>query len=468
MNTNFRLHIVAFAVASVFIAMPKAHARGIPDFVASGKGKSTTISSASNGTPIVTSAPSALTPGGGWQQAGNYGVASSPSGGVKVGADAKVDVNGKGVPVGVVGEISKDMLIPAALSALSCIKGGVVGAAVCAGATIAAPIAMQWLANAGGRINPETKELERSNVQYRWRLTSGSSIDLGYWNSGSDACLFAPAVQTYLTDTANASWGTHTVQSQSWSAPFCIRMIKRANNSVEQVTAALQQTTDVRTGWLPASMDDIAPYMKNTPVSPMIVPELDAAGQASKLPIGSISVSGPAAVAGPTTTTVNNIDNSTKISTVTNNYTYNGSTVTNTGTQTKTETKKQDGTVTESTTDTTAPGDEQKPEEPAPVDTALPGLPKLYEAKYPDGLEGVWRDQKDKLKNTSLSQLTSQLMPQVGSGGSCPTMNIDLTFAQWASYGTRNIAPPCEVWDWARLIVIASALLLARALVFGG
>lgn len=132
-----------------------AHAAGgFPGFMQKVTGKSTTVSRASDGTPLATSAPTALTPGGGWQSAGNYGAAASATGGVKVGGDAKANVNGKGVPVGVTGEISKADIAKAAAAAVACSGGGIVGAVLCAGAVAALPIAMQWLANAGMRVNP--------------------------------------------------------------------------------------------------------------------------------------------------------------------------------------------------------------------------------------------------------------------------------------------------------------------------
>lgn len=59
-------------------------------------------------------------------------------------------------------------------------------------------------------------------------------------------------------------------------------------------------------------------------------------------------------------------------------------------------------------------------------------------------------------------------MPNVGDGGSCPTWPINLDLAQWASYGTYDVAPPCWIWDVAKAILILSALLLARSLIFGG
>ena len=127
------------------------------------------------------------------------------------------------------------------------------------------------------------------------------------------------------------------------------------------------------------------------------------------------------------------------------------------------------GNTTSKETVTTTDKGESKPDDSAPAtDTALPGQPKLYEPKYPDGLTGVWTAQKDALKNSSLTQLARKLMPDIPNGGSCPTMRVDLSFSSWANFGTKDLAPPCYVWDWGRVIIIISALILARSLVFGG
>lgn len=137
-------------------------------------------------------------------------------------------------------------------------------------------------------------------------------------------------------------------------------------------------------------------------------------------------------------------------------------------------TTNPDGTT--STTVTQIPAkttvlEEVKPELPEdmpPTDSPLPEVPKLYTPAFPDGLVGVWAARKAALMATPLLSLVPSLMPNVAGAGSCPTMPVNLNFASWANFGTKDVAPPCYVWEWAKLIVLAGALLLARALVFGG
>lgn len=124
--------------------------------------------------------------------------------------------------------------------------------------------------------------------------------------------------------------------------------------------------------------------------------------------------------------------------------------------------------VTDKNTDTGQSQVEKGPEAPA-IDSALPDQPKLYTKKYPDGMTGVWRDQRASMANSPLFTLPRLLMPSsIGSSGACPVMNVNLTFSQWANFGTKDVAPPCYVWDWAKAICIVGACLLARRLIFGG
>lgn len=101
------------------------------------------------------------------------------------------------------------------------------------------------------------------------------------------------------------------------------------------------------------------------------------------------------------------------------------------------------------------------------TDKPLPDQPKLYEPKYPDGISGVWNSKIQEIKATPLFNLAPSLLPTV-SGGSCPSWKVDLSIDGWTNAGLQDVSPPCWVWDVAKLVIIASALLLARRLIFGG
>lgn len=107
-------------------------------------------------------------------------------------------------------------------------------------------------------------------------------------------------------------------------------------------------------------------------------------------------------------------------------------------------------------------------EEHMPVDSPLGDVPKLYEKKYPEGMSGVWDAKKGEFAQTSFFALIEQLTPKVGQAGSCPSWSIDLSWTPGGSMGVHQLQPPCMIWPILKLIVIISALFLARALIFGG
>lgn len=101
------------------------------------------------------------------------------------------------------------------------------------------------------------------------------------------------------------------------------------------------------------------------------------------------------------------------------------------------------------------------------TDKPLPDQPKLYEPKYPDGISGLWNSKLQEIKATPLFNLAPSLLPNV-SAGTCPSWKVDLSIDGWTNAGLQDVSPPCWVWDVAKLVIIASALLLARRLIFGG
>lgn len=198
-------------------------------------------------------------------------------------------------------------------------------------------------------------------------------------------------------------------------------------------------------------------------------------------------VSGPASVPGEKTVTKESVN----LNPGTNTPAAPGSTNSDPGikTTTKTETTKADYSgpnVKTSTTTTTVTNitnnitnittnetseetkeDDVKQEDP-PTDTPLSDIPELYKQKYPDGISGVITLKMEALKATPLFRLPSLLMPSLPNSGSCPSWQIDLGFSSWADMGTHTVQAPCMVWDFGKVVILISALLLARRLIFGG
>jgi hypothetical protein len=193
-----------------------------------------------------------------------------------------------------------------------------------------------------------------------------------------------------------------------------------------------------------------------------------ANGLREPLSVSSPTVSGPASTPGPAPTVKQepNADGSTKTTTtsVVHNHNYQGNTVTTTNVTTINITNNGAAGVNKVDTVTETP-----PAEAASVDTPLPAQPKLYERKFPNGLVGVWTTRKAELSASPLLSLASTLMPSIAPTGTCPVWMLDLNFAgtPW-QFGAYDVAPACDLWKVAAAIVIVSALLLARALVFGG
>lgn len=182
-----------------------------------------------------------------------------------------------------------------------------------------------------------------------------------------------------------------------------------------------------------------------------------------------LSVIGPAQSPASTATsqttqqTANGPETHTTTNTTVINYNYAGDTVT-VNQITNSVTKNEAGDVISSSTTTTTP----QATEDAPTDTPLPPVPDLYVRKYPNGMEGIYDEYKDRLKGTQVAQLAQKLMPNVPDGGTCPSWPLNLDMDTWALFGVHDVAPPCWLWGVGKAILILSALLLARALIFGG
>lgn len=207
------------------------------------------------------------------------------------------------------------------------------------------------------------------------------------------------------------------------------------------------------------------------------------------LPVSGPTVSGPSTVKGQDeTTTKPNATGGTTTTTNSTKYTckyvdgpvdsFEGGSVSCAEETTTTETNRtvdpvtgNPTTTTSTTATTTKPVDttaqEKKESEAAPTDTTLPAAPKLYERKYPDGLTGVWKAQKDTLLGSPLAQLPKSLQPTIAGAGGYPSFVIPVVIGKW-NFGTYDVSPANYVWDFIKLCVLISAGFLCRALIFGG
>jgi hypothetical protein len=390
--------------------------------------------------------------------------------GVNLGGTATVPVNGSNVPTAVKTNIGTDVLIPAAIAAVTCAKGGVVGAVVCAAGTVAAPFALQWLTSAGGRINPNTGALERSDPKL---CTTGPCYWWKYRNvryrSHNEACQAYADYQNGL----NNGYRSEAYAVDDTTSSCFVKEVRISNGVVTLngmfgvgVSTDGSRAPDSPT-WYPSSMDDISPYMRDKPVDPGIVKEVTDAGQDLGNP--PLQVTGPASVPGQSVISVtNNATNNsttTTTTTTTNNYTYEGNKVTNTGSstssQTTTATKNPDGTTTTASTGTgtttTTPGDPAEPPEQKVQCDKYPNSLGCAELDTPDG-----EIPKD-TKNVSFSA------EDPFGGGRCPAD----VMASFRAIGGQSL----KIVDWTtfcgqavplRGLVLALASIMAFFIIMPG
>ncbi|SFV04522.1 hypothetical protein SAMN05216350_1218 [Polaromonas sp. YR568] len=178
----------------------------------------------------------------------------------------------------------------------------------------------------------------------------------------------------------------------------------------------------------------------------------------------NLTISGPASTPGATSTT-QKPDGSTETSTTTHNHTYGGNTVTTTNTTVINNYNPTTNTTTTTTTTGTPPKAEEQPEYEA-TDTPLPDQPKLYTPKYPQGPSKVWTDRKADFMGSPLLQLVGGLTPNIPAAA-CPQFSFSVNLG-FVNFGTYSLGPECYVWDFCKIVILVSALFLARALIFGG
>lgn len=174
---------------------------------------------------------------------------------------------------------------------------------------------------------------------------------------------------------------------------------------------------------LPASLDDIAPYMDTPEVTPNVVRDLMDQGADIKLP-SAPTVTGPESLPARRETT-QNPDGSVTTTTTTNNFRTAGNTITNTSTVTVTQTCMGDGTCSPATTTTT-----EEPKEPEPDDCE----------KNPDATrcQEIDLDTPDGEIPKGDKNVTYEIEDSWG-GGSCPA-NI---------FGTIN-GQSVMLYDWGQ------------------
>lgn len=222
----------------------------------------------------------------------------------------------------------------------------------------------------------------------------------------------------------------------------------------------------------PTFANNVFPTISRTIAGQMLQQAVNAG---DPVPADPAIISGPASVTSSpqVTTTTNSVTNQTTVTTNTTtvNNTYAGSTLNYTVSNNSQTTIN--GVPTQTTTEGVntedpPPESETPPDEQVTVnDTAMPDVPILYERKYPDGIAGVWSARIAEMKATPVFSLSAIFAPTVGAG-SCPTWTFNANIGPMMNFGQGVISPPCWLWTALKAVLIITALMICRRIIFGG
>lgn len=362
--------LLAAALGCVWLNAHAVNKNNIGRASQTSTGRSTTIGPVTNSTGSTIPISPTL---GGWTQAGNYGVPPGASGTtMNLGANGQVYIAGTKYPFQAgYQEPWSSYVLPAlgvvATAGCSLASGGVATAA-CLTIPVALPLVYEWITRAGGRINPETGALERKDpsvctdafcteymifpTRVGWKLQRSEACPAGFKGNTDGETL--GGTFTFILDGVQAG-----------STPSCAYRLWQGWNADTSKPPFVSQTLGFSTrtvggtpggSWLPSSMDDIAPYMRNVNPDPRVWGELIDKG--AEMPLPNPTVSGPSQIQGPERSTTNS-DGSRTVERTTYNFQTAGNTINNTSNVTTTTTYNTDNSVRSTSSTTTTPTAEE-------------------------------------------------------------------------------------------------------------
>ncbi|WP_454742786.1 hypothetical protein [Cupriavidus necator] len=196
-------------------------------------------------------------------------------------------------------------------------------------------------------------------------------------------------------------------------------------------------------GWVPLDAADQAGWNITTPTvegKPQVTTTTSTGADGSTLTTTKTTT--------PKATVSSSGDNVTN-----NTLTYNITNITTT------VTRNQAGDIVSSETTT-----EDKDSEVF-QDAAMPEQPNLYTQKFPDGLAGVWRDNKPDVKATEFYQGVASMFPSFG-GGQCPAWTTSFNLGAAGNFGNGSFTVPCWIFQALGLVILATAAFTARKIIF--
>lgn len=389
------------------------------------------------------------------------GLAGIKSGAVALQQAGKgVDVVGYGrVPLGDTGK-GVQALAKAPISRAAFLRGVAAtlsGPAAWVALAAAAPAVIDWLGASKIQNNPNEADyphrpflMPSSFDGFSYRIQT--NIVTTYWTSAQNACgIYAERLTAYYHGIGETSINLTGVASGSGNTAFCALL----NNGNGWSGTALQFREETAIELLPASLDDIAPYL-DKPEAPALTPQIVEQGvtKAGIDPFGGespkVTVTGPVSVPGQKTQTSTQVQvlpgtttiappgtattqpaTQTATSTATHNVTYNDNRVSYTTTTVTTT------TITNNVTgdSTTTPGSTTETED----DSTKEEEPDICE-KNPDSLMCQKPDLDVPDGDIPKATRNVDYQPEdLFGGGSCPANKTMTTHGQQIT-----------VWDWGQ------------------
>lgn len=466
-RTDVRAWLVAVALGCLSLSFSAgAVTKGnIGRMGMSGNGRTTTLTP---GAPPVNSGGSTIPVSptvGGWTQAGNYGVPPGASGTtMQLGQNGEAYFAGQKYPFQAGYQSPWGNVAGAALGAAVAIgctfaTGGLATVA-CLSLPVAMPFLYDWITRSGGRINPSTGALERTDRTvctvgpcYHWT----ESHNPGVLYEGQEAACQGYA-QWYMRTFPGSVSQWHIGSTQSSCTGFnklangTIDLEGNQNVGINKVSSTYPPKSAT---WYPSSMDDIVPYMQQVNPDPRVWGE--AIEKGADMPLPNPTVTGPSSIQGPETVK-QNPDGTREVSRTTYNFTTNGNTITNTTNITTTTTYNSSNQQTGTTTSTSTPAATTPMEESKDPCDKHPTALGCRDIDFDTPAGDIPKD----TKNVTFSAET------VGGSGSCP---VD-SYVSLTSTGQT-----LKAWDWTatcnyflpiRAIVMTLAAFSALLIVMPG
>lgn len=376
----------------------------------------------------------------------------------------------------------------AAAMAKNAIKGGVAG--------VVATAAVAWAADQiggmitdGQLVKPIPDAKPQTFVYYVTTTWTGQSR----YPSVITACTAAAESRGYI-NTNNAGGGFCSYKTASSSTIWSGAKYAIYNEACSTGYTSADGTTCLQNGgFSPFADTDFADFeaaLASMNNNPWLQDLIKASCEGSLNPDGCYDslvdnpfVIGPASQTGSpksTTTTTTNPDGTTSTSTVTStpsySYTY-GSNYYDYTTTTTTTTNNNGQVTTTVSTDTSEgtpeedPASEEEKEEETDfsgeyTDAPFTEVTPFYEQKYPDGLQGVWDSASAQVSSSAFLQFLQSFVPSFS--GTCPSWSLSFNIMPQAMFGTFEFMSLCYVFDFVKIILMATAVFCARWIMFGG